>query len=135
RHLEVAVLLVAARVGPERHPGVVGRIDGAPRVLGHVREGGAPGRPAHGGHQAVADRLQLGADAALDLLHAGTEALDVEHPEVGVVEGGSGHRGSPMYAGAPKWPPHPPAFGAARRSRAAPLAGWRFVPHPWSSRS
>ena len=64
RHLEVAVLLVAALVEREGHPGVVGRVHGPPRVLGHVGEGRAAADARHVGQELPAHRLELGADAA-----------------------------------------------------------------------
>src|SRR2546425_48057 len=87
RDLEVAVLLVSARVRAERDPRVVGRVHGAARVLGDVREHLAPERAAHRRRQALAEHLELGADAAPELGHAGPEALHVEDLEISRDEG------------------------------------------------
>ena len=95
RHLEVAGLLVAAGLGPERHPGVVGRIDGPPQVTGHVGVRLRAGGPAHARDEAVADGLELGTDATADHGHARLEALRVEGLEVRGVECGCCHRCSP----------------------------------------
>src|SRR2546425_3321616 len=91
RHLEVAVLLVAALVEGEGDPGVARRIDGAPGVPGDVGEGRVTGDARDVGQKIASDRLELGADPRLDGVHAGLEAVDVEDLEVGRGEAGEGH--------------------------------------------
>src|SRR5262249_60626685 len=93
RDLEGVVLLVAAVVEGEGGPGVVGWIDGAPRVLGHVREGLVAGDAPHVGEEVAPDRLELGSDARPDRLHARRETVDVEDLEVGGREAGVRHAG------------------------------------------
>ena len=96
--LEVAVLLVAALVVGEGHPGIVGRIDRAASVPGHVGEGLRAADPRHVGQEVAPGRLQLGADPRLDGLHAGLEAGNVEDLEVGGREAGE-HAGPPGSVG------------------------------------
>src|SRR3989442_3296717 len=95
--LEVRVLLVAAPVRGERHPGIVGGIHRTPRVLGDVGERLLARRALDARRQALAQRLELGADPAPDLAHARLEALHVEDLEVGGREGGRRHGWSPYY--------------------------------------
>src|ERR1700730_15766474 len=94
-HLEVAGLLVAALVEREGDPGVVGSLNRAARVLGHVGESlMAAGESTDMGQEIAAYRLELGADARLDRLHAGLEAVDVEDLEVSRGETGERHAGA-----------------------------------------
>src|SRR5262249_58907871 len=94
RGRDVAMLLGAALVESEGDPGIVGRVDGAPRVLGHVREGLIACDAAHVGEEVAPDRLELWSDARPDRLHARREAVDVEDLEVGGSEAGERHAGA-----------------------------------------
>src|SRR5215510_8515272 len=94
RDLEVAVLLVAALVEGKGDPGVVGRVDGAPGVLGHMGEGLVARDASHVGEEVAPNRFELGPDARPDGLHAGREAVDVEDLEVGGSETGERHAGA-----------------------------------------
>src|SRR6266853_1163551 len=122
RDLEVAVLLVAALVEGEGHPGVVGWVHGAPRVAGHVGEGLGPAHAGHVGEELAADRLELGADAGLDRVHAGLEPRDLEYLEVGRGEPGEGHAGPSLST-----PRRTPGRGRAGRWGAG-CAGSRSAP-------
>src|SRR5215470_9525303 len=97
--LEVAVLLVAAGVGAEGDPRILGRVDGAPHVLGDVREDLAAHRAGDRRRQALAERVELGTNAGAHLGHARSEAFQLEDPEIAGDERRGRHRYSPRLRG------------------------------------
>src|SRR6185369_246058 len=69
------------------------------RVLGARLEDEAHPDARHGGEQLASHRFELGTDAALDRFHAGLEAGDIEHLEVGRREAAERHAGASFYSG------------------------------------